>query len=446
MAAPNRTTKIQSLFKLLQKRYKHAPQTPERSVLEHLIFAACLENATFEQAENAFAVLEHHYIDWNEVRVSTPQELAYTFPQLPDPLAAGDRIRKALQAVFETTYVFDLEDLRKKNLSQAVDYLESTAVCSRFMVDYTTQNALGGHVIPLDEAALRIFRLLGLTQVNKDQTREEVGGLERAIPKNQGPAFANLLHFFATEFYGDVDGTKLRPLLKPIDAQALSRDCTPPALVSLKPARPHKQRPVAPSISAVDEDADLIDESIGVEEVEFIPNPITGEEVAFEADEDEEFGDHALKAGGKGKSAGKKKGSKKPDAKEIGSKGISKKEPAVGKEAAGKKTPAPKSARPSAPKAAAKPEKKAVSLKSPKSKSGKANTPPEKKGTKTLKGKPAAKQLTGKKDLAKKPPTKLVPSKQAAKSKSNKPAKPSKAAPAKSGKSPTRTLRQRKPK
>ena len=292
MSSTNRATKIKSLYKFLQKRYKHVPETQPRKVLEHLIYAACLENATFEQADHAFSVLEHHYIDWNEIRVSTAAELAYTFPHLPDALAAGERIRKSLQAVFETTYVFDLEELRKKSLSQAVELLDSLSVCSRFMVDYTTHNALGGHVIPLDESAKRVFRLLGLAQTNKENTREDVSGLERAIMKQEGHDFANLLHHFAVDFYKAESPKELQQILKSIDSQATNRDWTAPVLQIAKPVKPEKPRPViAPLPAAALDDDDVTDSVTDVEEVEFIPNPITGEESSFEPDDgDDEDG------------------------------------------------------------------------------------------------------------------------------------------------------------
>ena len=307
MSSTNRTTKIKSLHKLLLKRYKHIPETPSRSVLEHLVYSALLENASYEQADGAFAVLENHYIDWNEVRVSTAAELAYTFPQLPNSLAAGERIRKTLQAVFETTYVFDLENLEKKNLSQAIEYLESLGVCSRFMIDYTIQNALGGHQIPLGELALRIFRLLDLAQVSKDKTKEDVSGLERAIVKNQGLQFSTLLHLMAIEFSTENDIDALRTLLKPIDAKVLKRDCAAPVLQVAKPAKQEKPKFVVPPIadvaSALEEDLE-IEVVSDVEEVEFIPNPITGEEVIME--EDDEYSDKPLKTVKKPKKPQKK--------------------------------------------------------------------------------------------------------------------------------------------
>lgn len=278
MAAPSKTKKIESLARFLQRRFKGLPQPPERTVLEHLVYAALLENASFDQTDSALAVLEHYFIDWNEIRVSTVAELADTFSMLPDPQAAGERVRRSLQGVFEKTYMFDLEDLRKKgtSLGQAVDFLKSISACSRFMVDYTTQVAFGGHVIPLDEASLRVFRLLGLTQLNKDKTREDVPGLERAVAKKNGLTFFLQLHHFAAGFFTNPESEELRASLKSIDADALKRDWTPPVLVVPKASEPKPSKPsVAPSVTvtipfAVHDDDDFDDDGAGTE-AEFIP-------------------------------------------------------------------------------------------------------------------------------------------------------------------------------
>ena len=221
MAATNRADKVKLLFKTLQKRYKHFPKPQERSLLECLMFAACLENASFDAAESAYSVLDHHYIDWNELRVSTPQEIADTLPMLPNPLEVGERIKKTLQWVFETTYMFDLEEYRKKTIGQVVEYLDSIPSCSPFMVNHLVQIGLGGHQIPFDEAALRIMRRLDLTKVNNGQ--EEVSGIERLITKNKGIEFATVMHLFGIEFFNKQDDAELLSLLTAIDKKAPER-------------------------------------------------------------------------------------------------------------------------------------------------------------------------------------------------------------------------------
>ena len=420
MSSINRATKIKSLYKFLQKRYKHVPETQPRKVLEHLIYAACLENATFEQADHAFSVLEHHYIDWNEIRVSTAAELAYTFPHLPDAAVAGERIRKSLQAVFETAYVFDLEELRKKSLSQAVELLESLTVCSRFMVDYTIHNALGGHVIPLDESSRRVFRLLGLAQTNKENTREDVSGLERAIMKQEGHEFANLLHHFAVDFYNAEGPEELQQILKVIDSQAINRNWMAPVLQITKPIRPEKPKPIiAPLPVVVLDDDDISEDTTDVEEVEFIPNPITGEESSFELDDEDEDGVKTKKS----KQAAKKTPNK--GAKQLRKDSAVKKEP--------KKFDAPKSD-------AKKPEAET-------SRPASKKTEPPKTTAKK------AETKSGKAAVSSSPKNKEKKSKNSGKesqtpksSKTGSPSKAEKKTPAPSEKSPMRTLRQKKPK
>lgn len=437
MSSTNRAEKFKSLFKLLQKTIKHAPVISERSVLEHLIYSACLENASVEQADEAFVVLEHHYIDWNEIRVSTASELAYTFPKLPDPQTAGERVRRTLQAVFETTYMFDLEELKKKNLSHAVEYLESLGVCSRFMIDYTVQNALGGHVIPLDENSLKVFRLLGLTQLNKTKTKEDVSGLERAISKNEGVKFASLLHEFAAKTtLGDgPEFQELRNTLKSLDAQVLKRDCTPPELVVIKPEKPEKPKPVptplAHAVPVLDDEIDAEDEHLEVRELEFIPNPITGEEFVAGSDElDDDADDDSPKAAKKEKpkkTAPKKAESPKP----VPVK------PAVA-DPPKKKTPPEKAVQPKAPKDKKEkkpepPKKKAAEPKSPKSGKTETKKTVKKAPLKQKKGDASAK-VKKSTTKAKNPPKPNLPKKVTGKDKAD------------AKKSTTRSLRQKKPK
>jgi len=276
MPAIPKTKKIASLAKLLHRRFKGLPLPSERAVLEHLMYAALLENASFDEADAAYAMLESYFIDWNEIRVSTVRELADTFSMLPDPMAAGDRIRRSLQGVFEKTYMYDLEELRQKGktLGHAVEFLRKIPGCSRFMVDYAVQVAIGGHLIPVDEASLRVFRLLGLAQVNKEGTQEDVPGLERAIPKKDGLNFSLQLHHFASGFFRTPESVELRAFLKPVDPEAKNRDWTPPVLIVPKPApklAPKRPLPTVTLPFAPPDDDDFEEESAGTE-AEFLPD------------------------------------------------------------------------------------------------------------------------------------------------------------------------------
>ena len=196
--------------------------TPERPVLEHLLFACCLENARYAAAEEAFAAMVEAFFDWNEIRVSSVRELAEVMARLPDPPAAAGRLKRVLQHVFEDSYSFDLEELRKKNLGPAIDALKKIDGTTPFSVAYVVQAALGGHAIPLDAGTLEVMRILGLA-TDEDVAGGAIPGLERAIPKSSGVEFASLLQQLGADFAENPFAAELREKLLEIDPEAKSR-------------------------------------------------------------------------------------------------------------------------------------------------------------------------------------------------------------------------------
>jgi endonuclease III len=250
-AAPTKTQKIEALVKLVQRRCRGTglTQPPQRSVLETLIYAALIENATFDKAGLAYTVLENYYIDWNEIRVCSVRELADTLTDLPHPEAAAERVRKALQGIFEKTYMFDLEELRKKGkaLAEYIKTLEAMSAGTPYMIQYVAQVALDNHLIPLDEASLRIMRRLNLSQVSSDGKQEICIGLDRVVLKKTGLTFAAQLHHFAAGYYDVPDSPELLSQLSAIDPEAVSRSWASPILTPSLSGQPPKAAAFVPS-------------------------------------------------------------------------------------------------------------------------------------------------------------------------------------------------------
>ncbi|MDO4571220.1 MAG: hypothetical protein Q4D38_12605 [Planctomycetia bacterium] len=212
MVASNRTNLLKRLYVELKKKYKPiAP--PTRSVLEHFIFGICLEDATYEAAEEAFNALLYTMSGWNEVRVSSATELAEMMPNLPDPRGAAIRVKKILRAVFEEKYAFDMDDLRKKNIRDAYATLESIPGGTPFAINYVAQTALGRHGIPVGNSEKKILYVLGIIDA-KDVEEREVTGLNRAISKAQGAEFTSLLHQLASSFIINPESRKTLSFLK----------------------------------------------------------------------------------------------------------------------------------------------------------------------------------------------------------------------------------------
>jgi len=211
MATSNRAAVFTKAHKVLKRVYKPAPHA-ERSVLEHILFACCLENAHLEQADKAFSALKSGFFDWNEVRVSTVKELAEVMSMLPDAMTAANNLRKVLFAIFESQYSYDLEPLKKLNLGVAQQKIQKYNGATPFVVGYVTQATLGGHCIPLDRGALQCLDVIvGLA--SKEKSEANVSGLERAIPKNKGIEFGSLLHEMGADMIASPMSTNLHKLL-----------------------------------------------------------------------------------------------------------------------------------------------------------------------------------------------------------------------------------------
>ncbi len=222
MTAVSRTAQFAKVHKVLKKHYKPAPGTADRAVIEHLVFACCLEDAHHDAAEEAFAALVHTFFDWNEIRVTSISELAEVTACLPDPRTAANRVKRVLHSVFENTFNFDLEDLRKKNLGPTVKWLEKLDGMSAFTVAYTVQAALGGHAIPIDTGTMGALRVLDLV-AEKEAAAGVVPGIERAVAKAKGMEFGSLLHELGADYSANPYSANIRDILLQIEPECQDR-------------------------------------------------------------------------------------------------------------------------------------------------------------------------------------------------------------------------------
>jgi endonuclease-3 len=222
---------------LLRKKFgPHDPQVEPRPVLEELVYAILREGTTSADADRAYAQLRKAFVDWNEVRVSTVQEVADALRPMSGAGGRAKRVIGLLQKVFEERYTFALDDLDKKGLKQAARQLARYKEdVTDFTVAWVVQRNLGGHAIPLDAPTLRVLtRLAVIEEADPDSLEGVRSSLEHVIPKAKGPEFTELMSVHAKELC--VDGT-------PHCGQCpLKADC-PTAQTVLSSAKKPKPKP-----------------------------------------------------------------------------------------------------------------------------------------------------------------------------------------------------------
>src|SRR5579864_1079852 len=141
----NKQKLVNQLFTSLGKAARSSAAASDRPVLEQFIYAVCREDATRESADRAYRALQEAFFDWNELRVSSEQEIAEALGGLSDAEMRGRRVREFLQEVFETTFSFDLEPLQKKGVKQAAKQLSRFAAANDYAVAFVVQHSLDGH-------------------------------------------------------------------------------------------------------------------------------------------------------------------------------------------------------------------------------------------------------------------------------------------------------------
>jgi endonuclease-3 len=199
-ATTNKQQVIGHLTAAIRKKFPPTAEPPvKRPVMEELVYALCREGVSPTLAAQAFAKLKDLFFDWNEVRVSTVQEVADALADLPDPGTRAKKVIEFLQELFEMTYSFSLEDLEKKGLKQAAKQLARYQAVSGndFAVAWVVQRSLGGHAVPLDEPALRALRRLGIVEEDAEDLEAIRATLEHYIPKAKGVEFTDGLTEFA---------------------------------------------------------------------------------------------------------------------------------------------------------------------------------------------------------------------------------------------------------
>jgi endonuclease-3 len=189
---------IRQLQRVLRKKYAGIKPKAELPVLESMLYSVCLENAFPTPAEQAYQRIFTSFHDLNEVRVSSIVELEQLFAGMDQPEWRGLRLKNVLQHVFETNYAFEFEGLRRKTLEQAVKQLGKIKGLSWFVKAWSYHEALGSHVLPVDDrmhAALIWLRL-----ADRESTAEQASeGLRGFIRKPDAPQFCHLLHCFAND-------------------------------------------------------------------------------------------------------------------------------------------------------------------------------------------------------------------------------------------------------
>ncbi|MEZ5948625.1 MAG: hypothetical protein R3C12_05275 [Planctomycetaceae bacterium] len=183
---------------MLKKHYGSRLASCDFDVLDTLLFAICLEDASFEQARQALTRFKEGFFDYNEARVSSITELQHVLGNLSHADWKALRIRESLQVVFEGRYSFELEDLKKKSLEAAEKFLQKISTLTPFAISHTLLATFGAHLVPMDNQMLNTCLWLSLLEEGTDLSHAS-DSFKSAIRKADVPLFYNLIKQLAND-------------------------------------------------------------------------------------------------------------------------------------------------------------------------------------------------------------------------------------------------------
>ncbi|UCE60391.1 MAG: hypothetical protein JSU63_01315 [Phycisphaerales bacterium] len=147
-------------------------------------------------AQGAIDRLLSTMVDWNEVRISSADEINRAMGNtIPDGEKHSQRMINALQAIFNNENKISLDRLKNLGRREARQYLEQINGVDDYAVASVILWSLGGHAIPVDDKTLEALRSVDL--IHPSASRAEVQAfLERHVSAADAKEFCIVMRSF----------------------------------------------------------------------------------------------------------------------------------------------------------------------------------------------------------------------------------------------------------
>ena len=151
--------KLLKLYRSRKREYGKVNKPKYEFSTDALIYAVVSENITDSAAQSAVRKLARHFVDWNDLRVSRPEEIVDVLGKdNPEYRRIADALTQALFAIFNKYDVINLDALQEAGKRQAKTILEKLLPSSRFVINYVVLTAFDGHSIPLTPRMLEYLK------------------------------------------------------------------------------------------------------------------------------------------------------------------------------------------------------------------------------------------------------------------------------------------------
>jgi hypothetical protein len=190
-------TKVKRLFTALKKKHS-MPRVPDyKDPIESVVYAIVSEQTTLPEAKSALRKMKNHFVDYNDLRVSRPEEIIDILGIAAEPAEKiAESLTAVLNAVFSRYDKVSLVGLFDVGKRQARKELQELECFSDFVLGYCFLTSLKGHAIPLTERMAEFLHESELVYPSAKTDAIE-GFLERQISTANGYLFYTMLRLEA---------------------------------------------------------------------------------------------------------------------------------------------------------------------------------------------------------------------------------------------------------
>ena len=156
--------KLSEVLRDLEQAYGKVVVLPEEPPLDHAVFLLLRESWDYRKAQRALRILQKDFVDWNEVRVSSPAELKSALSELGDKDldVKVEKLRALLAALWKERNATSLDFLREMSTESRQKLLTNLAVLPQGVVQVLLQSLAGKETLLVHPSAIRTLTRIGL--------------------------------------------------------------------------------------------------------------------------------------------------------------------------------------------------------------------------------------------------------------------------------------------